>query len=437
MAKQEQHGGDGRPPGRRSPVDTDVAVRVQASALESLSPQQRLTTTLYLDPYYVDAETVLGPSFENVRVRRPSILVFADDVPAANFAHPCRYFLYDESGKPQQRLLARFPPYPARGLHSLRAFHHAVIPAKPPMQMRMREAARSSSEGEGESPSGCGSPPPVATGRRFAILFGGNMEVQHLNNLELTYRTLVDDFGFADANIFRLIHDGTRGAHGVGPYIDFDTGSIRTWPGSTPASTFRITPTGQGTKQAFQDTLKQLDQMHHVTSNDLLFIHTECHGAREILQGDDRVYLCAFPSLGGAGSDQYHAYELGEDLSPLQCGQLLVLMNQCYGGGFQLPVVNATKAATYIACAADASSLAWATLPDLEWNEFSMHWLEAQRRKTLGGAAVNVDGDGDGKIEASEAFSHAKDTDEYGDDTPNKGSKSSAGTDGERIVLSV
>jgi hypothetical protein len=436
MARQQQHGGHDGPRGRRPPVETDVALRVQASALESLSPQQRLTTTLYLDPYLLEADTILGPSFENVRVRRPSILVFADDLPAANFAHPCRYFLYDESGKPQQRLLARFPPYPVRGLHSLQAFHHAVIPAKPPTQMRMRKTARSSPAGEADSAAGRGSPPPVASGRRFAILFGGIMEVQHLNNLELSYRTLVADCGFAEANIFRLIHDGTRGAHGVGPYIDYETGSLRTWPGSTTDSTFRITPTGQGTKQAFQDILKQLDQVHHLTSNDLLFIHTECHGARELLEGDDRVYLCAFPDLGGPGSDRYHANEMGEDLSPLQCGQLLVLMNQCYGGGFQLPVVNATKAATYIACAADASSVAWATIPDLEWNEFSLHWLEAQRGKTLAGAPVNADSDGGGKIEASEAFCHAKETDEYGDDTPNKGSKPSTG-EGERIVLSA
>jgi hypothetical protein len=319
----------------------------------------------------------------------------------------------------------------------LRVFHRAVFPDKPFRRAPTRRFTAASSDQSASAPPPCDTAAPSAPRRRFAILFGGTMEMQHLNNLELTYRTLVDKFGFAPENIFRLIHDGTYGANGDGPYIDFGSGTIRPWPGSAADPTFRIKPTAQGSTQAFKDVLTQLNTTYKIGSNDLLFIHTECHGARELLEGDDHVYLCAFPTSEDEGADRYHAYEMAADLSPLQCGQLLVLMNQCYGGGFQQPVVNATKAATYIACAADASSLAWATIPDLTWNEFSLHWLEAQLGTGLDGESVDADYDHSTKIEASEAYCHAAETDTYGDDTPNQGNKPSSTSQGDRIVLSA
>lgn len=437
MAKQERPDGQRRASDRRPPVDTDTVLRVQASAIASLSPAQRETTTLYVDPYIVAADTVLGPRFESVRVPRPSILVFADDVPAANFAHPCRYFLYDvDSGKPRDRLLAQFPPYPVRGLHSLRAFHRAVFPAKP-AHARRRKAAPASNDDASPS-SGSSGPPPEAQGRRFAILFAGLMNMTHLNNLELTYRTLIG-FGFAPENIFRLIHDGTPGDNGEGPYIDFDTSAVRPWPGDSVDSSFHLQPTAKGTKKAFRDVLRRLDQDLHLAGNDLLFIHTEGHGQRYSGTLDDQAFLCAFPdpSDENPDADKYFAYEMGQDVGQLHCGALLVLMNQCYGGGFRVPVVTGSSAAaTYIGCAADASSWAYAMKPDLIWNEFSLHWLEAQRRIALGGNPVDADSNENGKIEASEAYCHAKDTDTYGDDTPNSCSKPSTG-EGERIILSA
>jgi hypothetical protein len=438
MAREERPGAPPRRSARHPPVDTDVVLRVQASALASLSPAQRETTTLYVDPYVVEADTALGPRFESVRVARPSILVFADDVPAANFAHPCRYFLYDaETGKPRDRVLAQFPPYPVRGLHSLRVFHRAVFPAKPVMHARRRMAAPPSDD-DGTVSSAGGGPPPAAEGRRFAILFAGLMNMTHLNNLELTYRTLID-FGFAPGNIFRLIHDGTPGDNDEGPYIDFDTGAVRPWPGDAADSSFHLQPTGKGTKQAFREVLRRLDQDLHLTSNDLLFIHTEGHGQRYSGTPDDHAFLCAFPNPSDESpdADRYFAYEMGQDVGQLRCGALLVLMNQCYGGGFKASVVTGTyAAATFIGCAADASSFAYAMKPDLIWNEFSLHWLEAQRRKALGGNPVDADSNENGKIEAYEAFCHAKDTETYGDDTPNSCSKPSTGA-GERIVLSA
>jgi len=71
------------PPPSRKRVPEELAAHVRRIAYHALPPRARTTTNLYLDPWVVNQGAALGPSFESLRVRRDSVLVFADyEIPA-------------------------------------------------------------------------------------------------------------------------------------------------------------------------------------------------------------------------------------------------------------------------------------------------------------------------------------------------------------------
>src|SRR5206468_2570871 len=110
------------------------------------------------------------------------------------------------------------------------------------------------------------------------------------NDLELSYRTLIKTFKFDPANVFVLLHDGTKtGA----PFLG-DDGLARTWPGDNTG--FSLEVKGEGTREQFQEKLDDLV----LAPNDLLFIHTAGHGGTSYAGGGEQ-YL----RLGSDGSDHY------------------------------------------------------------------------------------------------------------------------------------
>jgi hypothetical protein len=72
-----------------------VLRRIRDHAFLSMPVPKRQTTNLFLDRRVYEKGEVLGPKIQKITVKQPSLLVFADDQPLANFAHPCRYLLYD------------------------------------------------------------------------------------------------------------------------------------------------------------------------------------------------------------------------------------------------------------------------------------------------------------------------------------------------------
>src|SRR6185436_1782733 len=86
--------------------------RVREHAFSLLSLRQRTRTNLYADERVYDSGETIGPRRQQITTKRPSLLVFADDDPMANFAHPCRYLLYDaQSGELDRIVPAVFPPF--------------------------------------------------------------------------------------------------------------------------------------------------------------------------------------------------------------------------------------------------------------------------------------------------------------------------------------
>jgi hypothetical protein len=207
---------------------------------------------------------------------------------------------------------------------------------------------------------------------RYAILFSGMSFRRHVNGMEFCYRTLVDRLGFARENIHVLSYDGSlrssREPDEVAP--------LTVWPGDqTP---YRLQVTGEGTRVAFQSALQTVGSK--LERDDQLFINTTGSGGNHgNCRGPD---LIVYPN-----ALRYRCRDFCADLATLPPHRsLIVLMAQCFSGGFNKPILDASQAAsTFIASAADETNPSFALPDDLNWDSFQRNFITA-----LGG--YDVDG---------------------------------------------
>ena len=315
-------------------------------------------------------------------------MVLADDQPLANFGHDCRYLLFDpETGEQHGTLPARFPPWDATSSSELDPFHAPVRPIPIDRLFWVWPPFR------------C--PILLPDGDRYAIFYSGMSNTRHLNDMEFGYRTLVHHFGFHPDNITVLSYDGTT---------DTQDGANTTWPGDGTA--YQMPIDGEGNRAAFESAVDDLKSK--LGPDDLLFIHTNNHGDWD----GSESFLCEYPAWGSYTSGDF-CTKLAELPS---FRSLLVMMEQCNSGGFIDPILNAsTAAATSVACAATSSVSSYSS-SDGHWDVFAYQWFASQFGAYPGGSglAYNPDSNGDGRIEATEAYSYASnedtaDTPQYGD----------------------
>ena len=140
--------------------------------------------------------------------------------------------------------------------------------------------------------------------------------------------------------------------------------------------------------------------------DDQLFINTTGHGGNH---DDGRgPFLLAYPNF-----DHYKVDEFCADLARLPPHRsLLVLMSQCYSGGFNQAVIGASNAkVTFIASAAGERDCSHAAPDDANWDSFERDWIAALARHDVHGSVLtrNPDENGDNQIDAREAFDYADD----------------------------
>lgn len=381
--------------------------RISAHAVERLSYQHRYTTNLYLDERVHEANAPVGPRFQKIVAPRRCRLVFADHAPQANFGHACRYLFYDAgNGEFIRDVPARFPPVAdAREKPTLRAIHEPVQFLKdriiwhPPWPVWR-----------------C--PIIIPEGTRYAILFAGMSNKRHLNDMEFLYRTLIDIYGFDPAHITALSYDGT---------LNTQDGVQTHWPGD--GTSYRIKVNGRGDRAGFEAAIDALKPK--LKALDTLLIHCNNHGDSDTPDGGitwvpGTSYLCTYPNW-----DPYHNADFVTKLAQLpKFRQLIVMLEQCHAGGFNAPILAQSPAgATSVASAATEFQNSFVTA-DGNWDPFARDWIAAQAGHDPFGSGLsfNPDTDGDGRIEAEEAFAYANAVRDPRD-SPNFSESSEAGGD--------
>ena len=362
-----------------------IARRAMELALRSLSPRQVETTNLAVATAPVGKGTRLLAYRQAIPIEQDSIVVFADEMPGANWSHPCRYILCDaRSGEPYTEIAARFPLEMRTPRIALHTFHEPIV-LRPGLLWPMKPRP------------GCFK--RVPKGRRYAILFSGASNARHVNDMEFLYRTLRDHYGMPDSDIICLNHDGTLNYNG-------NPKPIVAWPGDGTA--YRMPIKGKGTKADLDAALD--DIAARIKAEDSLLIHTNNHGG---WGGWGKSYLCV-----QSGAD-YYAADFAAKLKTLpkfRC--LVVMMEQCHAGGFNAPIIaNSPAQYTSVASATVEDQSSWG---NAEFDFFARDWIAAMAGHTpYGGAlASNPDSNGDGTVSAREAYDYA-DSIQYSGDTPN------------------
>lgn len=186
---------------------------------------------------------------------------------------------------------------------------------------------------------------------------------RHVNGLELCYRVLVDRLGFETANVHVLSYDGSLRAFG-----DVEGVPVGLWPGDgTP---YRMVVNAEGSSTAFRHALAVIGRK--LGPNDELFINTAGHGGHH---GDGRgPDLLTYPNCA-----RYRRRDFCNDLAALPLhASLVVLMAQCFSGGFNQEVISASRAAsTFIASATSERQQSFMSFEDPNWDAFQRNWLTA------------------------------------------------------------
>src|SRR5512140_2024330 len=128
--------------------------------------------------------------------------------------------------------------------------------------------------------------------------------------------------------------------------------------------------TGEGNRQAFRGVINRLKQT--LNGHDLLFVNIVGHGGNN---GDGRgPYMLAHPYR-----DRYKMTQFSEDIASLPThGALIVMMAQCFSGGFNEAVLEASRArSTCVVAAASETDQSFAVQGDEAWDSFQRNWVGA------------------------------------------------------------
>ncbi len=324
---------------------------------------------------------------------KKTAFVLLDLAPELNWGHPCKHLLFDsETGELYEETDSTFPPN--NFFTENNKFEAIHTPKKLPNVLEGRTLSTA------EIPA-LTNVLTNAQGNRYAILFSGESDNRHVNDLEFLYRTLIDVYDFSPSNIYVLNHDGTINYNNTSSY------PIGNWPGdNTP---YRMQVNDGGTATALESTIDDLATK--LQEDDFLLIHVNNHGYR----ASNVSYIVTYSPISYG---IYSSSTFANKISGLpDFAVLMVMMEQCFSGGFtDSVIVNSTAKRTHFAaaCEEDRSSIGGAF-----FDPFALDWIAAMNGQYPNGSSLSriVDVNQDGRISASEAFDYAyAERDSY--DTP-------------------
>jgi hypothetical protein len=325
---------------------------IQKDVISRLNKEGEIHSNLYIDKKIYKSGETIRTGKEGVKLNIDSIMVFIDDAPLYNWAHPCRYFFYDTViGEHVKSINACFPPYMFNIPNTFSSFYSPAEQAATALPIVYN--------------------PPGKVGlslinNRYALLFSGASNHRHVNDLQYLYLLLTKEFHYPPQNIFILNYNGTWQYSSFNPPVDI-------FPVLNIPYNMKIY--GDGTRQTLNNAFAELKKM--LQPDDTLFIHTNNHGDGPTF---DPV------TINGSGSESsiclyspndevndYTASEFGAQLAELpKYSNLIVMMEQCHSGGFLNSIMTNSTAETtcfMAACGADQTSIG-----GTYFNPFTHQW---------------------------------------------------------------
>ncbi|MBV8278571.1 MAG: VCBS repeat-containing protein [Verrucomicrobia bacterium] len=368
------------------PVPAPISARIKQAALASLVDDEASKVRLSISTEIFPQGHVFKLVETTLTVSQEAALVFVDRKPSANWGHPCTYrffspingeFLYQED--------ALFPPNLAGGT-PLETFHSpgAVSPIAilPELLVPIRPSPVES----------------VAAEQRYAILWTSQIsDLRHVEDLEFMWRTLVNVYGFTAANIYSLCYNGTIGAVNA-------PNPVGNWAGNNTPYQMKVYASATvANLQAVINTLAG-----KLKPRDLLLVHTNNHGSPSGLCVDDSSVITP---------DQFADMIAGLP----QFRTLIVTMEQCYSGAFQVPVLKKSTAMNTVFASAVPANLESAGAA--HFDPWALDLIDALNGATPSGGSLSAKPttNFDGQISIKAACDWAKGADTGTGDDPQYG----------------
>ena len=303
--------------------------------------------------------------------------VFIDEVPRANWAHPCKYVLVSPADGQTTVIEHNWPP--SQILELKRMVGPDLFAGKnirPPVMESIASPNSKSAE------------------HQWAVILSGgydssNNHVRYWNDCSSIYCTLTEVYGYLDDHIIVAISDGTNPAvdqsNGQNSPVDLDgDGDADTMYSCTRSSLTTL----------FGDLSTTLGPQ------DSLFVFTTDHGSDE--SGYDTIMnLWAGEELR---DDEFAAY-----LNAIPCREIVCTLEPCFSGGFVDDVVNmSSSTARVISTAANHLESSWAMGPDYVYDEYVFYWTAAVRGEDVYGNPVDADYNNDDIVTMDEAYQFAE-----------------------------
>jgi hypothetical protein len=321
---------------------------------------------MYMKPQPIPAggRLTLANAVRELPTEHDSLYVFADLDPLSNWGHPAQHLFFSpKNGSLMHSEWSMFPPQGFVGepeifvpLHVPRVY---MAPLMPPffVTQNVPRARR---------------PTKKIAGRRFAILFSGNSNNRHVNDLEFLFRVLCDVYGYKESNIHVLNYDGD---------LNYDGGPkpVGNWPGDNSAYRMKARIVGAGNQADFDKAFAAVART--LKSSDSLLIHTNNHGGDASTYGEP--WLCGYPNFALV----YKASDFGKRVADLpKCRALIVGMEQCFSGGFMNATLTNSKAgSTSFAAAVPANK---SSMGGPRFDPWALDWIAAFNGSYADGSAL-------------------------------------------------
>jgi hypothetical protein len=316
---------------------------------------------------------------------------FVDDFVFANWAHPCRYIFMNYENAEYQIVSEKWFPFDMDDFEKISGIEYRgenLLQTNPYAALEMTEE----------------------NANLYAVIINGGFDpfynhIRYWNDMSAIFCTLTQVYGYMPENIYVHSTDGTtENNHGS---LDLDNDDIDDI--EYPAL-----------KSSIQNTFQTLANV--IGPEDQLFIYVTDHGDTT---SSGESYICLW------GTDKITSSQLKQMLSPINATEIIVVMEQCFSGGFITDPVNITDSHRVVHTAANGEEYSkaevWITAAD--YDEFVFYWTAAARGYYPGnnpwdlGQAVGTfpfhnyfpshpsdydpDLNSDGLVQMQEAFSYA------------------------------
>jgi len=318
---------------------------------------------------------------------------FLDEMPLANWGHPCKYVFVNIKDGTVELKMQQFPP-------DLENFD-ILIEYRPVTN----DGLFKFDKWKKTTKNVC------SNANDYAVIISGGASLssnyeRYWNNCSAIYSALLYIYHFDEDHIYVLMSDGTSSANDrklvAGGYdsspLDLD---------GDEDDDIDYSATYSNINTVFNELGGILD------SNDNLFIFVTDHGGTESWWD---TYLNLWDSEE-IDDDQFAA-----QVDKVDAGKIIITMDQCYAGGFidDLQAENCV-----ISTASDYDEPSYART-DLLYDEFVYHWISAVTGQTPGEEPVDADYNDNGIVSIEEAFVYAN-TNDTKDETPQYSSDSNVG----------